>query len=75
MPNVMADGLLSFRLLQVGGLMVFDDMFTYLSVARATAAIVEALGGEGRLEVLYDQVRHFLTIAFREVSYNTQTGQ
>ncbi|CAM9096650.1 unnamed protein product [Hapterophycus canaliculatus] len=55
MTNAIADGLLSFRLLKKGGLMIFDDMLYYPSVGRAAAAIVEALGDEGRLEVLYNQ--------------------
>lgn len=70
MSNAITDGILAFRLLKVGGLMIFDDMLFYPSVARATAAIVEALGGEGRLEVLYSQVRYFQSTPVGDSSFN-----
>lgn len=55
MKDVLGDALLSFRLLKVGGIMMFDD-YNMIGVARATAAFEEALGD--LVKVLYsDEVR------------------
>eukprot|EP00752_Nemacystus_decipiens_P004610 g4209.t1 len=50
MKDVLGDALLSFRLLKVGGIMMFDD-YNKAGVERATAAFEEALGDT--LKVLY----------------------
>lgn len=55
MANALSDTLLSFRLLKVGGFLVVDDM-SVATVEVAMAAVVESLGGEGRLEVLHGEV-------------------
>lgn len=57
MGPVLADAILSFRLLKVGGFLIFDDMILFPDVERAMKAFVEALGGENRLEVLHNEVR------------------
>lgn len=49
MKDVLGEGLLSFRLLKIGGIMIFDDNWMR-RVTRATAAFEEALGGS--LQVL-----------------------
>ena len=55
MKDVLGDALLSFRLLKVGGIMMFDD-YNMKGVARATAAFEEAFGD--LVKVLYsDEVR------------------
>lgn len=55
MKDVLGDALLSFRLLKVGGTMLFDD-YNKPGVARATAVFEEALGDSAK--VLYrDEVR------------------
>lgn len=50
MKNVLGDALSSFRMLKVGGVMIFDDCWMR-GVAKATAAFEEALGDY--LEVLH----------------------
>lgn len=50
MKDVLGDALLAFRLLKVGGIMMFDDYWMQ-GVARATAAFEEALGDT--LQVLF----------------------
>lgn len=50
MKDVLGDALLSFRLLTVGGVMIFDDYWMQ-GVARAAAAFEEALGDS--LQVLH----------------------
>lgn len=58
MGPVLADAILSFRLLKVGGFLIFDDLTPFFPlVERAMAAFVEAIGGENRLEVLHSEVR------------------
>jgi len=57
MQAVLADVILSFRLLKVGGFLIADDMKLFPEVEHAMAAVVEAFGGEGRLEVLHNEVR------------------
>lgn len=55
MKDVLGDALLSFRLLKIGGIMMFDD-YNMIGVARATAAFEEALGDSAK--VLYrEEVR------------------
>lgn len=56
MQHVLADAILSFRLLKVGGLLIFDDMKTFPGVGRATTAVIEALEGENCVEVLHNEV-------------------
>lgn len=56
--SVLADAVLAFRLLKVGGFLIFDDMKLFPGVERATAAVIEALGSE--IEVLHNEVRHCL---------------
>ncbi len=58
MQSVLADVILSFRLLKVGGYLIADDMRQYPGVERAMAAVVEAFGGGNRLEVLHNEVRN-----------------
>lgn len=48
MKDVLGDALLSFRLLKVGGVMMFDD-YNMQGVARATAAFEEALGDSSKV--------------------------
>lgn len=50
MKDVLGDALLSFRLLKVGGIIIFDDYWVG-GVARATAIFEEAVGGSA--QVLY----------------------
>lgn len=50
MKDVLGEALLSFRLLKIGGVMIFDDNWMR-GVARATAAFEEALGDS--LQVLH----------------------
>lgn len=50
MKDLLGDALLSFRLLKVGGIMMFDDYWMG-GVTRATAAFEEALGDS--VQVLY----------------------
>lgn len=50
MKDVLGDALLSFRLLKIGGVMMFDD-YNMKGVARAAAAFEEALGDS--LKVLH----------------------
>lgn len=50
------DGLLSFHLLKIGGLLVFDDNDGFPGVAAATSAFLEALS-EQRLEVMLNTVK------------------
>lgn len=47
MKDVLGDALLSFRLLKVGGIMMFDD-FWMTGVARATATFEEATGSSAQ---------------------------
>lgn len=54
MADALADCLLSFRLLKVGGIMIVDDETNFPDVALATTAIELALG-EG-LQILYRKV-------------------
>lgn len=56
MPAALADAILSFRLLKVGGFLIFDDTVLFPSVKRAMEYFVDAFGGEHRLEVLYNEV-------------------
>lgn len=56
MANALMDGLLSFHLLKIGGLLVFDDNDKFPRVAAATSAFLEALGKE-RLEVILNTVK------------------
>lgn len=58
MHSVLADALLSFRLLKVGGFVIFDDMTVFRDVERATTAVMEALGGLAFVEVLHNEVRN-----------------
>lgn len=55
--DVLADGLLAFRLLKVGGTMIFDDEANSASVAEATASLESALG-DG-LQLLHREVLIF----------------
>lgn len=55
MKHVLADGLLSFRLLKVGGVMIFDDYVTFPGVEQGTRPLEEALGDS--LEVIFRHVR------------------
>ena len=59
MQHVLADAILSFRLLKVGGLLIFDDMKFFPDVERATTAVIEALEGENSVEILHNEVRKF----------------
>lgn len=56
MSNALMDGLLSFHLLKIGGLLVFDDNDGFPGVAAATSAFLEALS-EQRLEVMLNTVK------------------
>lgn len=53
MNDVLGDALLSFRLLKVGGVMVFDD-YWMKGVARATVSFEQALGDS--LKVLHRDI-------------------
>lgn len=58
MQHVLADTVLSFRLLKVGGFLIFDDMMTgFPGVEMATTPVIEALEGERCVEVLHNEVR------------------
>ncbi|CAM9226803.1 unnamed protein product [Pylaiella littoralis] len=57
MKDVLGDALLSFRLLKVGGIMMFDD-YWMRGVARATVAFEEALGNS--LTVLHRDINHLV---------------
>lgn len=63
MPSVLADAVLSFRLLKVGGFLIFDDMLVFPDVGRAMEYFVEAFGGEHRLEVLHNEVGNWVETA------------
>lgn len=54
MADALSDGLLAFRLLKVGGTIIFDNEANTAAVAEATAALESALG-DG-LQVLHRQV-------------------
>lgn len=57
MQSAVADIMLSFRLLKVGGILIVDDTKYWAPVERAMAAAIKAFGGENRLEVLLSKVR------------------
>ncbi|CAN0083622.1 unnamed protein product [Scytosiphon promiscuus] len=61
MASVLADAVLAFRLLKVGGFLIFDDMVLFPTVGRAMEFFVEAFGGEHRLEVLYSKEQMVIT--------------
>lgn len=54
MADAVSNGLLAFRLLKIGGIIMFDDEADSVGVAKATAALESALG-DG-LQVLHRQV-------------------
>ena len=54
MADALADCLLSFRLLKVGGTLIIDDEANFRDVAAATAALESALGGG--LQILHREV-------------------
>ena len=54
MADALADCLLSFRLLKVGGILIIDDETNFHDVAAATAALERALG-DG-LQILHREV-------------------
>ncbi|CAN0513779.1 unnamed protein product, partial [Scytosiphon promiscuus] len=51
MKDVLADSVLSFRLLKVGGVMVCDDYVAWPGVEQAMTPLEEALGDS--LEVIF----------------------
>ncbi|CAM9941060.1 unnamed protein product [Ectocarpus sp. 4 AP-2014] len=59
MKDVLGGALLSFRMLKVGGVMIFDD-YWMRGVAQATAAFEEALGDY--LEVLHRDETHLVVL-------------
>ncbi|CAN0219672.1 unnamed protein product [Hapterophycus canaliculatus] len=61
MAAVLADAVLSFRLLRVGGLMIFDDMVGFPDVGPAMEYFVEAFEGDHRLEVLHNKEKMVVT--------------
>lgn len=59
MEHVLADAIVSSRLLKVGGFLIFDDVKIFPGVERATTAVLQALEGEYCcLEVLHNEVRN-----------------
>lgn len=66
MADALSDCLLSFRLLNVGGVLVVDDLESYANVARAATAFIEALKGK-QLEVLHQEVRKLSVLCMSSV--------
>eukprot|EP00752_Nemacystus_decipiens_P004620 g4217.t1 len=57
MKDLLADALLSFRLLKLGGIVIFDDTKhpDFPGVGRAMNAVIEALEEKNCVKVLYDE--------------------
>eukprot|EP00903_Cladosiphon_okamuranus_P016548 g15266.t1 len=55
MHHVLADALLSFRMLKVGGFLIFDDVKNFPAVGWAATAVIEALKEENCVEVLHNE--------------------
>ncbi|CAM9567726.1 unnamed protein product [Ectocarpus fasciculatus] len=72
MEDVLGDALLSFRLLKVGGVMIFDD-YWMRGVAQGTAAFEEALGDN--LEVLHRDETHLVVTKVADDRFATHGSE
>ncbi|CAM9567785.1 unnamed protein product [Ectocarpus fasciculatus] len=72
MQDVLGDALLSFRLLKVGGIMIFDD-FGMRGVARATAAFEEAFWDS--LQVLHKDRSHLVVTKVADDRFTTRDSE
>ncbi|CAM9765162.1 unnamed protein product, partial [Ectocarpus fasciculatus] len=72
MKDALGDALLSFRLLKVGGIMIFDD-FGMRGVARATAAFEEAFWDS--LQVLHKDRSHLVVTKVADDRFTTRDSE
>ncbi|CAM9672474.1 unnamed protein product [Ectocarpus sp. 6 AP-2014] len=72
MKDVLGDALLSFRMLKVGGVMIFDD-YWMRGVAQATAAFEEAL--VDYLEVLHRDETHLVVTKAANERFSTHGNE
>ena len=72
MMHTLADTILSFRLLKAGGLLIVDDMKSFLGVELAVTPVIKALEEEDCVEVLYNEVRRMTFV--RSSAWQVQTG-
>lgn len=70
MHHALADTILSFRLLKVGGLLVVDDVRAFAGVQQAMSAVIEALERENCVEVLHDEVRNATSMTTAALVWN-----